>query len=546
MIPTHDATNPQSHPILALEAAVIEQGYSWASLPTPTKLALAKSSSSAIRLWDTKVSWHKPITSLHLHTKPGVNYCNPAVPPISDFTTRWSLAYIDNQGRKGKVISSQEEWTSYLAKPDPTYPALTPFKLVVTYNNNPIMVEAPTGNIPQYQHQAKLSKHKSCTFTRNGKRVTRHERISLPNPVAKPKYSSVPQEKLKLASSALPPGTPQSVIDSATAAFAASVSSSTQSVYKAVLGHLQKAEAILGHEFSSPPSEKEVVFFAAYLTQKNIASSSIKSYLSALRYIALSRGASHHTKLPELGAQIVTGSANLKKDARAEAIKPKRRPITLNMLQLLQHSIATHHSWTDYEKSLRWCVMLMGYWGSFRMGEMLQTEKSKFNPSNSLLPSDLQFHDDSVAVWIRNPKVWREGGDIIEVWCVKENGQLDPLLALKHFLSLRQSKLGPAEDCPVFLHQDGSQYTKSELNKDLKNLLATYPSLSSPRDTYSGHSFRSGMATLLSSLGFSEDQIKSWGRWSSMAYMAYVQDQSRRRETRKQITQVFGTMLAKL
>ena len=129
----------------------------------------------------------------------------------------------------------------------------------------------------------------------------------------------------------------------------------------------------------------------------------------------MARGAPHHTKLPELGAQIVTGSTNLRKDARAEAIKPKRRPITIHMLRLLQHAIASHHSWTDYEKSLRWSVMLLGFWGSFRMGELLKSERSKFNPSNSLLPSDLKFHEDSVAVWIRNPKVWREGGDIIEV-----------------------------------------------------------------------------------------------------------------------------------
>lgn len=178
-----------------------------------------------------------------------------------------------------------------------------------------------------------------------------------------------------MAPSALPPGTPQNVIDSATASFAASVSTSTQSTYKTVLGHLQKAEAILGQKFSSPPLEREMVFFTSYLAQKNISSNTIKSYLSALRYIALSRGASHHTKLPELGAQIVTGSSNLKKDSRAEASKPKRRPITIHMLLLLQHGIATHHSWTDHEKSLRWCVMLLGYWGSFRMGEILETEK---------------------------------------------------------------------------------------------------------------------------------------------------------------------------
>ena len=527
----------------------MEHGYAWAGLPTPIKTALAKSSSSAIRLWETEVTWYKPIPALHLHTKPGVNYCNPAVSPISDFITRWSMGYIDNQGRKGGVATTKEEWTSYLAQPDPTYPPfLNPIMMVVATANNPISVEVTAGNSSPYQyHQAKLTQTKSVTFMRKGIKLTRRMKVSLPKPLAKPKYSSEPLEGLKLASSALPPGTPQNYIDSATAAFTASVATSTQSTYRTALGHLQKAEAILGQQFSSPPSEKEMVFFTSYLTQRNVASSTVRSYLSGLRYISLSRGASHHTKLPELGAQIVAGSSNLKKDSRAEASKPKRRPITINMLLILQHAIATHHSWTDHEKSLRWSVMLLGYWGSFRMGELLENEKSKFNPNCSLLPSDLKFHDDSVSVWIRNPKVWKHGGDIVEVWVVEEKVQLDPVVALKRFLSLRGSNLGSAaEDCPVFLHQDGSQYTKTELNKDLKDLLSLYPSLASSHDKYSGHSFRAGIATLLSSLNFTEDQIKKWGRWSSMAYMSYVQDQTKRRETRKQITNVFGSMLARI
>ena len=111
-------------------------------------------------------------------------------------------------------------------------------------------------------------------------------------------------------------------------------------------------------------------------------------------------------------------------------------------------------------------------------------------------------------------------------------------------MSLRNMHHGQADKHPVFLHQNGSMYTKAELNQDIKNLLAEYPTLASPQDRYSGHSFRAGIGNLLSSLGFKETQIKSWGRWSSVAYTAYVQDQSRRRETRKELTTVFGAMLA--
>lgn len=84
-------------------------------------------------------------------------------------------------------------------------------------------------------------------------------------------------------------------------------------MYKTALAHLRRAEAILGQEFSSPPSERKMAFFTSYLAQRNIATSSTKANLSVLRYITMARGAPHHKKVPELGAQIVTGSANLKK-----------------------------------------------------------------------------------------------------------------------------------------------------------------------------------------------------------------------------------------
>lgn len=541
-----------------LEAAILEHGLTWASLPTPTKVAMGKSSSSAITLWEGVMAWHLPLPSLRLYTTPGINYLDPLEPPAPDFLVRWALDWIDHEGRKGGVIQSKEAWIKYLGDPVPKYSTnLPPYNIVISTSNNPISVAAVSGNTSSAvramaRQGVRLSIGSPVVIERKGKRFSLRPRglssgkVSLPKPVAKPKYSTTPLPQFKLAQSALPPGTPQHIQDSASSAFAASVSLSSQSSYKTALGHLEKAEAILGEKFSSPPTDQQLVFFTAYLAQRNVTSATIKSYLSAVRYISLSRGAGRHTKLPELGAQMVAGVCNMRKDAMVEATTPRRRPITINMLVLLRHAIAGNQVWNDLEKCLRWSCMLTAFWGSFRMGELIETEKSKFNPSTSLLPSDIKFHEESVAIWVRSPKVWRHGGDVVEVWEVKENEDLDPVLALKQYLKLRSDALGPAEDCPVFLHQDGSQLTKAEMNKDLKQLLSQYPSIASPRDMFSGHSFRAGLSTLLTSLGFTEEQIKNWGRWSSSSFLAYVQDQSKRRDTRKQLTEVFGLMLAGL
>ena len=129
---------------------------------------------------------------------------------------------------------------------------------------------------------------------------------------------------------------------------------------------------------------------------------------------------------------------------------------------------------------------------------------------------------------------------------MSDRPDVDPILALKTFLSLRKQAIGDAESLPVFLHENGSIFSKVEFNKDLSTLLAVYPELSNDQDKWTGHSFRSGLATILSSLGFSETEIKSWGRWASDAYLVYVKDLSQRRNVRARMTSTFKDMLQKL
>ena len=134
----------------------------------------------------------------------------------------------------------------------------------------------------------------------------------------------------------------------------------------------------------------------------------------------------------------------------------------------------------------------------------------------------------------------------MEVFEVEERPDLDPLKALKTYISLRKDKIGEAEYLPLFLHENGQIFSKVEFNKDLKDLLSIYPQLSTDRDSWTGHSFRSGLATVLSTLGFTEDQIKSWGRWASNAYLCYIKDLSHRREVHARMKNTFKAMLKDL
>ena len=78
------------------------------------------------------------------------------------------------------------------------------------------------------------------------------------------------------------------------------------------------------------------------------------------------------------------------------------------------------------------------------------------------------------------------------------------------------------KDLPFFMEEDGRFLTKQRFNRLLHDLLDQY--LSDDRDSLTGHSFRSGLATLMEAAGFSEDSIKAWGRWSSEAFRRYCKE----------------------
>lgn len=64
----------------------------------------------------------------------------------------------------------------------------------------------------------------------------------------------------------------------------------------------------------------------------------------------------------------------------------------------------------------------------------------------------------------------------------------------------------------------GDSFCQRFFNDKLKFFFKPYISYGS----LSGHSFRSGLSSLLGEAGFSDDQIMAIGRWSSDAFLNYV------------------------
>ena len=124
---------------------------------------------------------------------------------------------------------------------------------------------------------------------------------------------------------------------------------------------------------------------------------------------------------------------------------------------------------------------------------------------------------------------------------------MSPVIALKSFMDRRSSVCIGTKIAPLFIREDGTNLTRVHFNEEFKSLLQRYPELtSSPLDSWTGHSFRAGLPTILQSLGFDEESIKVFGRWKSVAYLKYLKDMTLRKKTHSKITATFGLILEKL
>ena len=75
-----------------------------------------------------------------------------------------------------------------------------------------------------------------------------------------------------------------------------------------------------------------------------------------------------------------------------------------------------------------------------------------------------------------------------------------------------------SQSSPFFINANGKPLTQRKFNAILKSLTKTIVK----HGVISGHSFRSGITSLLAKKGFSDSCLKKIGRWSSRAFKAYI------------------------
>lgn len=306
-----------------------------------------------------------------------------------------------------------------------------------------------------------------------------------------------------------------------------SLAKSTWSTYQTTRNHLKKCQEQTHVNMDMPMNSRQVTVFLSWLLEeRRIKPNSAESYLAGLRQLHLVKGLEIPTIRSDIINVLLKGAKH--RSWLEERLNPtsKRLPMNFDALKLLGLEINLS-SMNKADKRLIWAVSLIAFYGSFRMGELLTNNESEFDAAYDLLTQDVLIIEGGsqkiMQLKIKCPKEGRTGKEIIVD--LFENENLCPIKALEKWL-----KAAPPQQkgMPMFRLTNGNPLTKKKFNAILdKHLNKNIPS---SKGFFSGHSFRSGIPSLLGSLGYTTEEIMCVGRWSSNSYECYVKTARTKRQ----------------
>ena len=264
-----------------------------------------------------------------------------------------------------------------------------------------------------------------------------------------------------------------------------------------------------------PASEQRLCHYAAYLAQENLAHSSIKCYLSAVRHLHVADNLAD-PKLADMAKleQVMKGIKRSQAGKGKQAVK--RRPMSTEVLTKLKEAWQSAPGGQD--SRMLWAAATLCFFGFLRSGEMTVPSEQGYDAGSHLSVGDISTDslDTPTVLKVRlkasKTDQFRKGCD---VFVGRTGSQVCPVTAVLAFMVDRGLRPGP-----LFLYQDGRPLTRPRFVAEVKCALAR---AGMDSRGYSGHSFRIGAATTASERGIGEAVIKRLGRWGSAAYQGYIQ-----------------------
>ena len=318
-------------------------------------------------------------------------------------------------------------------------------------------------------------------------------------------------------------GLPKALLDSAIMAANNSLTAHTWVCYEAVKKHIKNCQVFTRKRFSFPFSDKMVTVLVAYLLSLGtLKAKTIESYLSALRVWHLTRGFFIQSLRPDIVKAMLTGKGHLDDEIDREDFG--RMPILIEHLDLLSAILPLDKTLTANQKQAFWAICVIAFFGSFRITELLSKNARTIDPKVDLMRRDVEILERKVggklmkflSISLKSPKEAKSNKLAIKVEVFETKDKYCPVEAFRSY----ELGFGVLHRKNAVFRKDfsGDSFCQRFFNDKLKFFFKPYISYGS----LSGHSFRSGLSSLLGEAGFSDDQIMAIGRWSSDAFLNYV------------------------
>ena len=259
------------------------------------------------------------------------------------------------------------------------------------------------------------------------------------------------------------------------------------------------------HGFSSMPTQPKIV--SLYLT--HLSSS---SKVSTLRRRLVSIGVVHKLKGHYLDTKHPVIIENLMGIKRKKgSIQRGKKPLLINHLKEIINVIDDQK--TEKIKKLRnRTLILIGFGGGFRRTELI-----------SINHEDLDFVEEGVKITLKKSKTDQFGEGMIKGLPYFTNEKYCPVTSLKNWINLSKIK-----DGPIFRRfAKSSILTKHRLtDQSVALLIKDYLRLAGiENQNFSGHSLRSGFATVAAESGADERSIMSMtGHKTSQMVRRYIRE----------------------
>ena len=257
--------------------------------------------------------------------------------------------------------------------------------------------------------------------------------------------------------------------------------------------------------------EERLALYVGYQTDRGLQSSTLKSYISAIKAVLADDDYEWDDKKWKLTA--LTKSCRMTNDHVTT-----RLPIQVGLLEIIIHELRNFYESQLFLYVLYKCMFLLAYYGLLRVSELTNTKSN-----HAIKACDVHTNDDNTKLLIvmrsskthgkrDKPQELRINSNLIATarhFC--------PVQAINDYLQLKGDYIH--EDEQLFTFSDHTPVRSSQFRWLLKKLLRN---LGLNDKLYGTHSFRSGRATDLTKYGYSIDQVKLLGRWRSNAVFRYI------------------------